>query len=377
MDHGSMVGSELQRRVDALAEDLGRSVAINDPSVRLLCASRHFGDEDAVRVRAMLQRSAGSEAIGHILAQGVTRWTGPGVIPPRPDLDMLARVSMPLRWRGTLLGLLMVIDPDGTLTAADLDAIKTAAEPMAALLYRDFLVADSERAAREETLQRLLSADPAERAVTHDFPDTSTVLIAEVLSGETARIEVALRTALEAATRGREPSFYVRGRQGVLLGAADAAAIVKQAEDVLGAGARCVAGIGTSADGQAWIARDRAAVAVRAAATLPRFDGIAHWNDLGAYGLLLRVPAPARAHLPEPLLALVAKDPGGRLVETLAAYLDHAGSSLDTAAALHIHRTSLYYRLHRIEEITGLDLADGEHRLTLHLGLKLLPLVRD
>lgn len=164
-----MVESELQRRVDALAEDLGRSVAINDPSVRLLCASRHFGDEDTVRVRAMLQRSAGSEAIGHILAQGVTRWSGPGVIPPRPDLEMLARVSVPLRWRGTLLGLLMVIDPDGSLTEAQLDAIRVAAEPMAALLYRDFLAADEERAARERALQRLLSGNPAERPATHDW----------------------------------------------------------------------------------------------------------------------------------------------------------------------------------------------------------------
>ncbi|MDQ0378816.1 PucR family transcriptional regulator [Amycolatopsis thermophila] len=367
-----MVTSELQRRVDALAEELGRSVAINDPSVRLLCASRHFGDEDTVRVRAMLQRSAGSEAIGHILAQGVTRWSGPGVIPPRPDLDMLARVSMPLRWRGVLLGLLMVIDPDGSLTGTQLETIRTAAEPLAALLYRDFLVADEERTAREETLRKLLGGD---RTVTHDFPDTTTVLIAEVITGDSARTEVALRTALEAATRGREPSFAVRDRQGVLLGGADAAAIVKQVEDVLGDGGRCVVGVGTQPDGHAWIARDRAAIAVRAAATLPRFDGIAHWDDLGAYALLLRIPAPQREHLPEPLRALLASDTNGRLVETLTAYLDHAGSSLDTAAALHIHRTSLYYRLHRIEEITGLDLADGEHRLTLHLGLRLLPLL--
>ncbi|WP_116100823.1 PucR family transcriptional regulator [Amycolatopsis thermalba] len=368
-----MVESELQRKVDALAGALGRSVAINDPSVRLLCASRHFGDEDAVRVRAMLQRSAGSEAIGHILAQGVTRWTGPGVIPPRPDLDMLARVSMPLRWRGTLLGLLMVIDPDGSLTAADLAAIKAAAEPMAALLYRDFLVADSERAAREDNLRKLLSGEPADRAgLAHD---SATVLIAEVIDGESAWTEVALRTALEAATRGREPSFYVSGHQGVLLGGGDPEMIVRQVQDVLGGSARCVAGIGSG--GRPWIARDRAATAVRAAATLPRFGGIARWEDLGAYATLLQIPAPARAQLPEPLLDLLAQDTSGRLVETLAAYLDHAGSSLDTAAALHIHRTSLYYRLHRIEEITGLDLGDGEHRLTLHLGLRLLPLVRD
>ncbi|MGW3078742.1 helix-turn-helix domain-containing protein, partial [Kitasatospora sp. NPDC001132] len=39
-------------------------------------------------------------------------------------------------------------------------------------------------------------------------------------------------------------------------------------------------------------------------------------------------------------------------------------------------RTSLYYRLRRIQEITGLDLDDGAHRLVLHMGLQLLDLLQ-
>ena len=46
------------------------------------------------------------------------------------------------------------------------------------------------------------------------------------------------------------------------------------------------------------------------------------------------------------------------------------------AAELRIHRQTLYYRLQRIEKLTGLDLADGRDRLTLHLALTLAPLVR-
>jgi DNA-binding PucR family transcriptional regulator len=37
---------------------------------------------------------------------------------------------------------------------------------------------------------------------------------------------------------------------------------------------------------------------------------------------------------------------------------------------LCIHRQTLYYRLGRIEELTGLDLADGADRLLLHLGVR-------
>ena len=41
-----------------------------------------------------------------------------------------------------------------------------------------------------------------------------------------------------------------------------------------------------------------------------------------------------------------------------------------TAAELGIHRQTLYYRLSRIEQLTGLDLDDGEDRLLLHMTLK-------
>jgi DNA-binding PucR family transcriptional regulator len=42
----------------------------------------------------------------------------------------------------------------------------------------------------------------------------------------------------------------------------------------------------------------------------------------------------------------------------------------ETAAELFVQRGSLYHRLSRIEKITGVDLANGEDRLLLHLGLK-------
>lgn len=51
-------------------------------------------------------------------------------------------------------------------------------------------------------------------------------------------------------------------------------------------------------------------------------------------------------------------------------FLDCAGQAGRTAAELGIHRQTLYYRLSRVEQLTGLDLDDGEDRLLLHMGLK-------
>ena len=58
------------------------------------------------------------------------------------------------------------------------------------------------------------------------------------------------------------------------------------------------------------------------------------------------------------------------LARTAEIYLDCAGQAARTAAELGIHRQTLYYRLSRVEKLTGLDLDDGEDRLLLHMALK-------
>ncbi|MDU0290494.1 helix-turn-helix domain-containing protein [Saccharothrix longispora] len=117
---------------------------------------------------------------------------------------------------------------------------------------------------------------------------------------------------------------------------------------------------------------DRAAAAYQqavAAAELARLDPAlptrARWSDLGAYRLLL-------GDAPQGALAGLSEE----FTRTLEAYLDSGCDARATAAALHLHRTSLYYRLGRIAELTGRDLADGRVRLELHLALKLVRLAR-
>lgn len=68
--------------VDSLAERLHRSVVVGDRNLHVLYSSRHFRDEDPVRVEAILNREANSRAIEYVLAQGVAGWTNVGVIPP-------------------------------------------------------------------------------------------------------------------------------------------------------------------------------------------------------------------------------------------------------------------------------------------------------
>jgi len=72
--------------------------------------------------------------------------------------------------------------------------------------------------------------------------------------------------------------------------------------------------------------------------------------------LLGRSPRLA-ARLRERVLAPLAGDAHGELAHTLQTLLSCRLDRTATSAALHVHRNTLAYRLARIEEITGLDLA--------------------
>lgn len=377
-----MTANGLQTLVDDLADELRRSVVIDDPVVRLLCTSKHFGDEDELRIRAVLQRDAGPTVSAYILDQGVAQWSRAGMVDGRADLGMRDRLCVPLRERGELLGLLMVIDAERTLTTAEIARIEEASRTASALLYQERVASDSERTEREQMLLALLGTDPGARAAAQrsdGWPPggTAVVTVVEVQdrSIPQAEVELALRSALESASR-RQPRLLtaVTGNRGTIAQTGDRTEIRSQAERIVAGVDRLLGHTGITTAGigdvdEAWRSNAQAQAAARGAALLA--GPVAEWTDLGAYAILLRLPRHALGPelVPAPVARLLAHEKADRLVETLRVFLDHAGSMPRTAEALHLHRTSLYYRLDQIRAITGTDLDDGRDRLLLHLGL--------
>ncbi|MBT2385332.1 CdaR family transcriptional regulator, partial [Streptomyces sp. ISL-11] len=105
----------------------------------------------------------------------------------------------------------------------------------------------------------------------------------------------------------------------------------------------------------------------RAAAAEPRLGPVAEWARIGPYRVLAALPVAAAA---DPSVRPLLAPAHAELARTAETFLDHAGQAGRTAAALGIHRQTLYYRLSRVEQLTGLDLDNGEDRLLLHMTLK-------
>lgn len=72
------------------------------------------------------------------------------------------------------------------------------------------------------------------------------------------------------------------------------------------------------------------------------------------------------------LLAEFDKRDGSDHVQSLAAYLNSGRSVAKAARELHVHKNSVYYRLQRINELTGLDLADERTCFLLQFSLALM-----
>ena len=258
------------------------------------------------------------------------------------------------------------------------------------------MAADDARADRDRELLRLLDGEAEERRQALragiaaewmvDAPEVVvTVVEARQPAASPAEVDIALRTVLESAARRQHRRLLtvVRDGRGTMVEAAarvevsEATARAERMVVGLGQLVGCdgAAGVGGVVPGlkEAWRSHAQATTALRGSRLIPGCGPVVDWASLGTYAILLQLPDDAfsPALRPEPVARLLRHEKGSRLVETLRTYLEHGGSVPRTAEALHLHRTSLYYRLDQIREITGLDIDDGRNRLLLHLGLLL------
>ncbi|HEY8303557.1 MAG TPA: helix-turn-helix domain-containing protein [Solirubrobacteraceae bacterium] len=105
-------------------------------------------------------------------------------------------------------------------------------------------------------------------------------------------------------------------------------------------------------------------------------EGVLAFEQTGAYRLLLSAmtenPAELQRFFAETVEPLVAYDEQyeTELLQTLDTFLEADGNVAGTAQRLFTHRHTIYYRLERVRELTGLDVSSSDGREKLSLGLK-------
>ncbi|MGW5098054.1 PucR family transcriptional regulator [Streptomyces nodosus] len=395
---------ELQRVVEALAKRLGRAVAVDDLDFRLLAYSAHFGEGDEMRARVILSREAPPEALAWLRRQRLGRATGPVRLPADDDLGILPRVAVPVVYQSVRFGYLWLFDAEGALTDEHLDMASAAAADAGAICFRDRVLSDLRTAQEGELVRDLLSQDEQVRGMASArlvegglFAPRGdvTVVVARPLPRDGDGVDEDDRIALQAAlntvsTRlgDRGSLRLVRPDHAVLV--IPSATLRRSPElpeslrttslERLGRTAKwrdvhVATGSPARRLDDAAASYRQALDALRVAAVVPSFAPLVAHEDLGIYALLAGQPFDQLdtygVHPAVRRLLEVDHD----LFTTAELYLDKAGDARATATELGLHRASVYHRVRRIEDVTALDLTDGQHRLILHLGIKVCRLL--
>ncbi|MDH6219401.1 PucR family transcriptional regulator [Streptomyces pseudovenezuelae] len=388
---------DYQELVDEISELLGAPATLENRDFELIAFGAYDseGDLDAsaldpVRTRSILTRRSTATVRTWFEGFGITRATGPVRIPRTPEAGVYrGRICLPVRHRGVVLGYVWLLEDDPGPTEDQLTAAMRVSGRIGALLadeaqhgadltreLRAVLTADRGWQ-RDMAVAELRTALGARANGPHTVvcvapwpsPDPSDAPSVRTIPGATALCTVPWGTtahSLALLVRLRSPDTLTPATSAAARLLDQEPGSGTSAGEVTGTAAAGIAAgrVGIAELGAAW---QEASAAARAALAEPRLGPVAEWAHIGPFRLLTSLP-PDSAHDPAvaPLLAPAHRE----LARTAEVYLDCAGQAGRTAAELGIHRQTLYYRLSRVEQLTGLDLDDGEDRLLLHMGLK-------
>lgn len=295
---------------------------------------------------------------------------------------MKPRVCVPLRRGADLVGYLWFIDPDQEMSPFDLERAEQAGAALAEVLWHDLPPGDL---GSSRTLRTLLAGDlptdpRVERLEEARARTGAGLVVLAVGTREHDPASLRLRPALSALVSrlaGQAAVAAVVDDLGTVVclepcGTLDLTGLVRE---TLPGGSDLAVGIGDPVADVPRLPRalDTALAALACCVEWPARGPVLSWPEAGMHRLVPHLlddaDGPARA-LVEQLRTMAASPDQEHLVRTVEVYLDLAGHAQATAAALVLHRTTLYQRLQRFTELTGVDLRDGEARTLVHVALK-------
>ena len=405
---GGLPSGDLFSVANAIAALIDAPVTIEDRSSRVLAFSGRQDEADRSRVETILGRQVPERYSRHLVERGVFRELyrsdQPVYIEPPSAAGMadfaLARAAVAVRAGDEMLGSIWaaVREP---LTQDRAQAMCDAARLVALHLLRIRAGADVSRRLRADLVSTALEggtgafeavrrlglgdqpvvvlalavADPAERARLADglamhlsaiHPRCAAALVGDVAYG-----------LIPVASSG-SPGTDGSAADGID-GEQRAARIATDFLDRVGDRSRPVIGIGQVAFDAAGLPAARACadrtLRVLRAATEGTGRRVARLADVHAEALLMELRDLAAAHGDRPTgpvarLSAYDLEHGTNLVETLRAWLDAFGDVATASAAMFVHPNTFRYRLRRLTEVSGIDLADPEQRFAAMLQLR-------
>jgi len=377
-----LVGA-LDDLADDLASLMGAPCILEDPEFKLLAFSDQR-DVDIVRQRSILERRSTQDVKDWFYSHGIREAEDPLRTPADPERGIVSRVCVPVRHLGRLQGFFWLLDANAEIEEVRWVESAPFANAAGALLH----LAERRQDRR----------DALYREVVEGGPKVARPAAAELAAAAGLRMDEPVTIALvdrpdlstQLSSRPHRSGMLWLRESGDLC-----AAIVKddgtlrpsmQLPEVLAAlglsrrvsdlDRKTLIGIGPTVATLDYLSEARSGALVSLRVALHSGAQVTAWERLGPLALLgvAKDSDLARALVPRALSAFLVGGPEP-LIETARIYVQEAANVKRTAAKLNLHRQTIYHRLEAIQRATGMDLARGDDRLTLHLALELAPYI--
>ncbi len=402
---GGTPSGDLFALANAVSALIDAPVTIEDRSSRVLAFSGRQDEADVSRIETVLGRQVPAQYTRLLEENGIFHdlYRNPGpVFIDQQLLDspkiLVSRTAVAVRAGDEILGSMWAVTAD-PLTEERARAFADSTRLVALHLLRQRAGADVERRLRADLLSTVLRGGPGagEAAARLGLTQGSSVVLAVAAVNETeldpeADLE-ALRQRLADAFAVHLSAVHPRAATALVGGVAYGILPVEGSPARAEAEARRIAreflrrseqrlaivvGVGRVSAGLAEVSRSRADAdrvlrVLRRDRTPRRVASIA---EVHVQALMLELADLSAAHElgdlgPVTGLLEYDRDHSGELVRTLRVWLDSLGDVASAAAALSVHPNTLRYRLRRIGEVSGLDLADPQARFAAMIQLRL------
>jgi purine catabolism regulator len=374
-------GGDLEALAVTLADLVGQSISIEN--------ERHnIADVDEARRFTLSEGYTDPRLVAALEDRGILgkirRTLRPVHIPQMADVGLeMERILAPIVVHSTIYGYVWIIADDRPISELDALAIESGATIAALMLLHQEALQSAEASLKGGLLTQLIEGETGKQALLTD----------QALRYGVALDEPFVLLMIEQPDRGSQTLLqlyrrvnHLASRSGMIVGqfAGEVLALAQASRDA-GALAEQIhaQAAGSVRIGVSGVQRGGAGVALayaqcRDALTITERLGdtarTVYFDGLGYLHTLYRAGAGALAGNPYVPALRRLRDEATDLLHTLEVYLDAGGNGVQTADLLTIHRSTLNYRLARIEEISGAKLSDPLVRTNLQVALKLLRL---
>ena len=388
-------GGGFQDLAEMLAELVGHSISIENDNFEAI-ANKNIAEVDSARRYTILHGRTNPQLIEALEVEYLPRIREslrPVQLPVMPELGLeMERLLAPIVVHGEIYGYMWIIADVHALSPIDMMAIEIGATVAALLMLYQESLQTAEASLKGSLMAQLIEGNGGRQTILSDQSLRYGVdlrlpwrlLLVSIQNGQPPTATRAYRAINQVLSQNEAHAVAAQfAGQVVILVQADQAVetiagalmerLVQGSDDV-------IIGISSAFEGadQVSTAHQQGNEVLEIGQRINSDQSIFWFDELGYIHTLYHAGAASLTQNAQvPILRQLLEERQADLFKTLETYLDAGGNSVQTADALHIHRSTLNYRLTRIREICDVDLSSPSTRLNLQIALKLMRLFED